>query len=371
MAKPKRTQRPTSAGASHPAASGGTARPAPRTAATANRQGNSGSTTTAASRGKTGATSGATQNGTKTAGKSGTSGGASMRTTNTAARAIAARAAASPARQRRRQRQSWWRQAISGQRGVWMALGAIALVVVVFVVLATRNGQSGGAQPVSANVLHAVTNVSPSVSAKVGTGGLSNPFKATPAGTAELTSGGKPEFFYAGGEYCPFCAAERWSMVVALSRFGTFSNLHLITSSEDNIPTFTFYKSSYTSPYLVFTPREMYDQNQNALESLDAQQQKLFSDFDKAPYTNQAGSIPFLNIGNRYIQIGSGYDPSIIQSGTWSSIATALSDPNTPEAQNIVGNANYITAAICKLTNNQPANVCTAAPIPSIEQKLP
>ena len=42
---------------------------------------------------------------------------------------------------------------------------------------------------------------------------------------APLTSGGKPEMLYIGAEYCPYCAAERWAMIVALSRFGTFSGL--------------------------------------------------------------------------------------------------------------------------------------------------
>ena len=65
-----------------------------------------------------------------------------------------------------------------------------------------------------------------------------------------------------GAEYCPYCAAERWAMAVALSRFGTFSNLRLIHSSSadiyPNTPTLSFYKSSYTSKYVQFTPVEMF-----------------------------------------------------------------------------------------------------------------
>ncbi len=80
-------------------------------------------------------------------------------------------------------------------------------------------------------------------------------------GTA-LTSGGKPEVLYLGGEYCPYCAAQRWAMVNALSRFGTFSGLTTTHSSstdvDPNTPTWTFYKSTYTSNYLVFTPVEEY-----------------------------------------------------------------------------------------------------------------
>ena len=35
-----------------------------------------------------------------------------------------------------------------------------------------------------------------------------------------------------GAEYCPYCAAERWSMIVALGRFGTFSGLQTMRSSS-------------------------------------------------------------------------------------------------------------------------------------------
>ena len=40
-----------------------------------------------------------------------------------------------------------------------------------------------------------------------------------------LSSGGKPEVLYVGTEFCPYCAAESWSLIVALSRFGQFSGL--------------------------------------------------------------------------------------------------------------------------------------------------
>ena len=58
---------------------------------------------------------------------------------------------------------------------------------------------------------------------------------------------GKPELLYMGGEYCPFCAAERWAIAAAVSRFGTLSGLHFIHSSPTDVypstPTLSFYKS--------------------------------------------------------------------------------------------------------------------------------
>ena len=45
---------------------------------------------------------------------------------------------------------------------------------------------------------------------------------------------------------------------------------------------------------------------------------------------------------------------------SWSTIAADLHNPNSPVAQAVDGTANYITAAICKMTGNQPASACTA-----------
>ena len=80
-----------------------------------------------------------------------------------------------------------------------------------------------------------------------------------------LTFDGKPGIFYSGAEYCPYCAAQRWPLVVALSRFGTWSNLSQTVSGASSgpfpeTPTFSFYGSTYTSPYLAFQSVETADQ---------------------------------------------------------------------------------------------------------------
>jgi hypothetical protein len=41
-----------------------------------------------------------------------------------------------------------------------------------------------------------------------------------------------------------------------------------------------------------------------------------------------------------------------------------MNDPSSTLGKALVGNANYITAGICKLTNNLPASACT----PTIQQ---
>ena len=186
-----------------------------------------------------------------------------------------------------------------------------------------------------------------------------------------------------GAEYCPYCAAERWAMVVALSRFGSFSNLKLIHSSSgdvySNTSTLSFYHSSYTSKYLVFSPVEMYGEKAtssggyNTLQKPTAAQTALMSKYDAAPYvpSADAGSFPFVDIGNQYLVIGAQYLPSNLGSTqsvdsshyglTWTQIAADLKNPSSSVAQGIDGAANSITAAICKIDKNAPASVCNSA----------
>ncbi len=67
--------------------------------------------------------------------------------------------------------------------------------------------------------------------------------------------------------------------------------------------------------------------------------------------------------------IGSPYDPGVLAGLSWSTIATDLSNPNSAVAQSIDGTANYITAAICKMTGNQPASACTST-VQSLESQI-
>jgi thiol-disulfide isomerase/thioredoxin len=218
-----------------------------------------------------------------------------------------------------------------------------------------------------------ITGVPVSTLAKVGAGswysGTIEPITGKP-----LTSGGKPEVLYIGAEYCPFCATERWAIAAALGRFGTFSPLRGIHSSPTDtppsIPTLTFYKSTYTSKYLTFTPVETQKVDRSPLQTLTPEQQALLSTYDVPPRTTQAGSIPFMDMGNKYMIGGATYGYAVLQGKTWAQIAAAMQDPTTPIAMGAVGSANMLTAAICKVTGNQPANVCAAAPIPALQSKL-
>jgi hypothetical protein len=240
------------------------------------------------------------------------------------------------------------------------------------------NGPTGTAL---ASVVSNTTSVPASVLEAVGAGsGVTNPPK--PISGSPLTSGGKPEVFYIGAEYCPFCAAERWSMVVALSRFGTFSGLSTVHSSatngagtaepDPNTPTWTFVHATYTSKYLTFTPVEEQTNVPDSstgtytqLQKPTSAQQALVAKYDAA----SQGAIPFVDFGNKYMLSGASYNPQVLSGKSWSQIASALKTPSSPIAQAVDGTANYITAAICKLTNNQPASACTPA-VQKLEAKL-
>ena len=102
-----------------------------------------------------------------------------------------------------------------------------------------------------------------------------------------------------------------------------------------------------------------------------AAQLALVTKYDAAPYVSSqaAGSIPFIDFGNKYIISGASYDGSVLAGKSWAQISAALKDPTSPITKAIGGTANYITAAICKMTGNQPASACTAT-VQSLENSL-
>ncbi len=259
----------------------------------------------------------------------------------------------------------------------------VAAVVLAIVLVAVNRGSSSGNQRGSAltasqtvPVMNKIAAVPESTLAAVGKG-TSYPNIFTPiSGAAALTSGGKPEVLYMGAEYCPYCATERWAMAVALSRFGTFSNVAAIHSDpNDNpayVPTLTFYKSTYTSRYVTFTPVEMQTVSRATLQKPTSAQVSLLDKYDAPPYvpSSSAGAIPFMDFGNRWMLSGASYDYALLQGKTWSQIASALHDPSSPIAKGALGTANMMTAAICKLTNNQPAIVCGTSLIKNLQGQL-
>ena len=275
-----------------------------------------------------------------------------------------------------------------------IVIGLIVVIVAAFVLISKLQSNAAAPTPTSSQVFNSVTKVDPNILSVVGTGKLSNPFK-TPSGSPPALTGptGKPEFLYVGSEWCPYCAAQRWAMVVALSRFGTFSQLYQTTSSSDDVfpdtPTFSFYSklykgSLYTSQYIDFVPVEQQGNVKDSsgtyptLQTLTAAQEKLLATYDVPPYTSTPGSIPFIDIASKFIAIGlapgagqsAAYSPQDLSGKQWSDIASSLEDTSSTISQHILGSANYLTAGICIATGQQPSSVCSTDVIQTIEKTL-
>ena len=270
----------------------------------------------------------------------------------------------------------------AAHRWSWWTTGPIAIVVLVVLTLlsiamgsradpgasplriAANRALGSGAVPAPAALQDAVTSVDPATLRTVGVpAGLSGPTRI-PARRAPLDgSNGKPEVLYVGAEYCPYCAAQRWALVVALSQFGSFTSLKETHSSSSDIypdtPTLSFYGSTFTSPDLDFAAVELASNQAvggryRSLETLSEAQQSVLDIYDRAPYTSQAGAIPFIDVDNRFVMIGASYDPGILQGKSVAQIAQALSHPSSPVAQAVDGTANLLVGAISHATGVPP-----------------
>lgn len=184
-----------------------------------------------------------------------------------------------------------------------------------------------------------------------------------------LTANGKPVVLYVGADYCPFCASTRWGLVIALMRFGNFTELHYMTSSATDsysgTPTFTFYNSNYQSSLINFTEAEFSTNKLNgssypALQNITPFENSLINRY------NPGGSIPFIDFGNYSVQVGALTSPQVIQYLNWSTVVNRASS-NTDVAQAVIGTANIFTAEICKELNNS-APVCSQAYVVNLEK---
>jgi hypothetical protein len=290
-----------------------------------------------------------------------------------------------PPTKKQRRNQAAVRSVSLSRRPTWQSptfltsasVGVVVIVLIVIVLINQVGGTGNATQntPLSATVASAVLHPNASVIQAVGSGGQPGEMKHIPGNTVLRDSSGKPMVVYVGAEYCPFCAAERWSMVYWLSQFGTFKGLSEIKSSATdvypNTSSFTFYKSSYTSSIVDFSGFEILDRNQNKLMTASALAQSLFTKYDTPPYTTQAAGFPFIDIGGLYVLYSTSYSPSLLTNLTWDQIAAKLSNPNDPVTKAIVGNANIMTAATCLATGNVPASVCSSSTIQAIEPFLP
>ncbi|HEY3716215.1 MAG TPA: DUF929 family protein [Jatrophihabitantaceae bacterium] len=265
------------------------------------------------------------------------------------------------------------------RRRLMTVLAPVAVVIAVVAILVAVKVASGSSGPKSGvkaataaqSVAAAVTGVPLAVLDKIGTGDVATPPTALTG--SPLSADGKPRILFVGAEWCPYCAAERWPLAIALSRFGTLTGLGEVSSSPSdvypNTATLTLHGSSYSSQYLSLTAKEIYSNQASGnsyqpLDTLDAADQALFTSVGK-------GSFPFIDIGGKYLISGASYDPATLEGKTQAQIAAALSDSSSPIAKAVDGSANVITAALCTLTGNKPAAVCTSPGVAAAAAALP
>ena len=282
-----------------------------------------------------------------------------------------------------------------------LSIAAISVIVAVVISIvsisilnskSTASGGSAGFVPAPASFVQDVTSIPLSVYNKIGV--TSSVVQVTPpasvAGQPLLTFPTKsghpaPGIFYYGAEWCPYCAAERWALVAALSRFGTWSNLGATRSSlTDSFPgtqSFTLAKASLADAPLELRAVERYSNVElpsggyRSLMLPDAQEKALYTKYDNWSYipgltAGQSGAIPFLDIGNRFLVAGSSYSPAALAGLSSEQIAQGLSDPANPVTQAIVASANYLTAAVCHVTHNAPKLVCKSLGVKAARKQM-
>lgn len=268
------------------------------------------------------------------------------------------------------------------RRNILIAGGATAAVIAVIVVIvvvgvSSKKSASGGGNavtPAPASVTSALAKAATSTLTTATTPDLSS-IEPPTAITADPLKGsnGKPEVLYVGAEYCPYCAATRWPLAVALSRFGTFSNLQTTYSSDTDVdphtPTLSFYKSSYTSQYVDFVSKEIEDGLQKPLETLTSAENTIFQKYGIAKGQSSPG-YPFIDFGGKWAQVGLSFDPATLKGMTPDSVAKSISDSSSKAGKTIQSGADVFTALICEQTGAQPANVCNAAGVKAAASAL-
>src|SRR4051794_13330878 len=251
------------------------------------------------------------------------------------------------------------------------SVGIVAAVIAALVIARVASGPRAKSGKLTATApkaaVEAVTHVPASALSSVGAGtatAVPQPVSGQPVADAN----GKPTVLYVGAEWCPYCATERWPLIVALSRFGTFGPLNETASSPSdvypNTATFSLHGVRYTSQYVNLVAKEV---QSNQVKGGKYVTLDTLTDAEKRAFKNSG--FPYVNLAGRY-RVPTQFDPNVLKGKTVQEIATALSDPTTEIAKAVDGAANAFIAGLCKVTNNQPANVCTAAPIPDLASRI-
>ena len=280
----------------------------------------------------------------RTAGKSAVRPQAASARQRTRERIAAERAARKRAEVRRR---------FLAAAGAVTAVLAIVVGLVVVKLTASPAHRTASESIAPAALVQQVTTVPAATLARVSPGRAATLLQEVKTPGSLLTLDGKPAIVFVSEESCPFCAAERWALTVALSHFGSWSGLGITKSSATDIypntATLSFRAARYRSAELTLSTTELTDDVGHPLQPQTQLDARLIANYDVPPYVNsvdQSGAVPFLDIGNQYVLAGAQYDPQVLAGLSAAQIAGQLSNPSSPVAQAIDGAAKVIIAAV-------------------------
>ena len=237
------------------------------------------------------------------------------------------RAKATPARQRARERIAAERAArkrAAARRRLLAAAGAVTAVLAIVAVLvvvkltASPAHRAASESAAPAALVRQVTTVPAATLAQM-SAGQATTLQAVRTHGPLLTLGGKPAIVFVSEESCPFCAAERWALTVALSHFGTWKPArHHQFLGHRRLPRHRHPVVSFGTLPQRGADTEHHGADGQCRPPLQPQTQLdagLIASDELPPYVNsvdQSGAVPFLDIGNRFILAGAQYDPQVL-----------------------------------------------------------
>jgi len=275
-------------------------------------------------------------------------------------------------------------------RRLYVALGLIVVALVLLGALIVIRQHDPAADtsttetfnPAPGSLISSLAQIPPSVANAVGVDTPTypvsplTPVSGHPLWLAAAGAHGSalPVVFTYGAEFSPYAGAESWPLVIALSRFGTFTQVGQVQSSGteafSGLSGFTFWRVAYTSRWITLEAVERYGTVDPtgarfvSLEHPDSAEAAAVAVFDPS------SSFPLLDVANRFVRNGSSFTPAVLAGLSASQIAGDLMYPTNPVTQALETAANEITAAICAQTGQRPGAVCSAHGVVAADAKL-
>lgn len=262
----------------------------------------------------------------------------------------------------------------------WSTVALVLILVVVLIVVkftGTTTTLTAVTVPVAvaapASIVKQATHVPAAIFTEIGetsSPAMLQPLHALSHQSPIAGKGQKPEVVFIGDEFQSASAPLRWALVVALSRFGTFSGLQSLQSGTQQVfpgtASLGFAGAKYKSPYLRAVFIERTSNQKNAADTAFAPlthvpgwAQTLLTHYDRPTAFTGVLELPFLDLNNQFVQVGGPFSPAYIEGLTSGAIARSLSDATAPSTHAVIAAANALVADLCVLTTDAPSGVCT------------